>query len=202
MPLYRTFSTFGKGRLAGSAIIFAAMCGAAAAAADGPGEFAAYTDIGQVELAGAAAFDAGRGAYRVTGSGANIWGSVDAFQFVWKKVVGRPGAFGRGGLARGRQERAPQGGADGAAGSRGRVAICRRGRARRRADLAAVSAGALGPDDGSKSAIKPPASIKLERNGDVFSLSVAPKGEAYGPGGLGDHRPASGGVCRTCGVLS
>ena len=34
-----------------------------------------------------------------------------------------------------------------------------------------------------KAPIKPPASIKLERNGDVFTLSVAPKGEGFRPVG-------------------
>jgi TolB protein len=183
MPLCRTFSTLGKGRLASGAIIFAAMCGAAAAAADGPGEFAAATDVGQVELAGAAVYDAGRGAYRVTGSGANIWGSVDAFQFVWKKVAGDlelsvevdwqgegKNAHRKAGLMVRQDLEAGSPYADAVVHGDGLISLqFRRVRS--------------GPTIEVKSAIKAPASIKLERNGDLLSLSVAPRGEAYGSAG-------------------
>jgi hypothetical protein len=33
-------------------------------------------------------YDAATGEYRITGGGANIWGTSDAFYFVWKKVSG------------------------------------------------------------------------------------------------------------------
>ena len=33
-------------------------------------------------------FDPATGEYRITGGGANIWGTSDAFYFVWKKVSG------------------------------------------------------------------------------------------------------------------
>src|SRR5262245_57372285 len=56
---------------------------AARAENDGPGVFEASADVGRVERPGMAAFDAAGRTYRVTGSGANMWGSVDAFQFVW-----------------------------------------------------------------------------------------------------------------------
>ena len=58
------------------------------AVAQGPGDFENSTDVGRIELPGAVKFDAAKRHYEVTGSGANIWGNVDAFQFVWKKVSG------------------------------------------------------------------------------------------------------------------
>jgi TolB protein len=73
----------------GVALIFLTSCvPAARAAADKPGEFDWATDVGRVALPGTVEFDAAKGQYRVAGSGANIWGSVDAFQFVWKKASG------------------------------------------------------------------------------------------------------------------
>jgi TolB protein len=33
-------------------------------------------------------YDAGTGEYRVTGGGANIWATVDAFHFAWKRISG------------------------------------------------------------------------------------------------------------------
>jgi hypothetical protein len=53
-----------------------------------PGIFEGHGDVGTVVHPGSVEFDAGRNAYRVTASGANIWGTADAFHFVWKKVSG------------------------------------------------------------------------------------------------------------------
>jgi endoglucanase len=52
------------------------------------GVFSDETEIGTVERAGATVFDAGRGEYRVTGGGANIWGTEDAFHYTWLRVDG------------------------------------------------------------------------------------------------------------------
>jgi TolB protein len=74
---------------AGLAIVISMLCiPAVRGAGDKPGEFDSSTDVGQVAVPGTVQFDAAKGQYRVAGSGANIWGSVDAFQFVWKKVSG------------------------------------------------------------------------------------------------------------------
>lgn len=35
-----------------------------------------------------AQYDAAKGEYRITGGGANVWGTSDAFYFVWKKASG------------------------------------------------------------------------------------------------------------------
>lgn len=50
--------------------------------------FEENTDVGETPKKGSVQFDASTGEYRVTGGGANIWATTDAFQFVWKKVSG------------------------------------------------------------------------------------------------------------------
>jgi TolB protein len=52
------------------------------------GVFEDQTDVGAVVPPGVATFDAGNGVYTVAAAGANLWGTVDAFHFVWKKVSG------------------------------------------------------------------------------------------------------------------
>ena len=59
-----------------------------------------------------------------------------------------------------------------------------------------------GPTLEVKSPIKPPASIKLERNGDLFTLSVCTEGRGLSAGRVGDRCLARGGPCRPCGVLA
>src|SRR5882724_548064 len=52
------------------------------------GAFEDHADTGIAPRAGAALFDAATSEYRVSGGGANIWGAVDAFHYVWKRVSG------------------------------------------------------------------------------------------------------------------
>ncbi len=52
------------------------------------GIFEAHTDVGDNPRKGSASYDAETGEYRVTGGGANMWGAVDAFHFVWKRATG------------------------------------------------------------------------------------------------------------------
>ena len=52
------------------------------------GVFTTNTDVGSPSHAGSVQFDAARKTYTVTGGGANMWATNDAFQFVWKKVSG------------------------------------------------------------------------------------------------------------------
>jgi len=52
------------------------------------GIFEKHADVGETPKAGSLEYDAVAGEYRVTGGGANIWASVDAFQFAWKRVSG------------------------------------------------------------------------------------------------------------------
>ena len=54
----------------------------------GVGFFSDHADIGSVGKPGAAQFDPAKGEYAVTGGGANMWFTNDAFHFVWKKISG------------------------------------------------------------------------------------------------------------------
>jgi dipeptidyl aminopeptidase/acylaminoacyl peptidase len=45
-------------------------------------------DVGQVHAPGSATFDAGKGEYRLTGGGENMWESRDAFHYLWRKAAG------------------------------------------------------------------------------------------------------------------
>jgi TolB protein len=51
------------------------------------GDFEDHVDVGETRP-GSASYDAAKKEYRITGGGANMWGSVDAFHFVWRKVSG------------------------------------------------------------------------------------------------------------------
>jgi len=50
--------------------------------------FARSTDIGDCALAGSTVFDKPRGQYTISGSGANMWGVIDAFQYAWTEHQG------------------------------------------------------------------------------------------------------------------
>ena len=52
------------------------------------GIFAGSGDIGTVLHKGSVAYDPAANSYRVTASGENVWGTADAFFFVWKKMSG------------------------------------------------------------------------------------------------------------------
>src|SRR5258708_27560310 len=63
-----------------------ALCSLAAVSfAQGLGQFESSSDVGVTPQKGKAGYDAATGEYRVTGGGANIWGTADAFQFAWKR---------------------------------------------------------------------------------------------------------------------
>jgi TolB protein len=52
------------------------------------GIFDESTDVGKIDLKGSSEFSVENGQYRITGSGKNIWFNEDAFQFLHKKVSG------------------------------------------------------------------------------------------------------------------
>jgi TolB protein len=52
------------------------------------GIFTNQGSVGQTPPGSIAHYDAARGEYRITGGGANVWGTADAFYFVWKKASG------------------------------------------------------------------------------------------------------------------
>lgn len=52
------------------------------------GIFESRGDLGVTPKTGAIAYDAATGEYRVTGGGANIWGTEDALYFAWRRISG------------------------------------------------------------------------------------------------------------------
>jgi len=64
-----------------------------AVAADAPapkpvGEFEDHGDVGTVTRPGSVEYDPAKKEYRVTGGGENIWGKADAFHFLFNKTSG------------------------------------------------------------------------------------------------------------------
>ena len=67
------------------------LCAVSASAFGQSGSLGIFTnsgDIGRPAIQGSAAFDRATGQYRITGSGANIWGKQDQFQYVWRAISG------------------------------------------------------------------------------------------------------------------
>jgi TolB protein len=52
------------------------------------GIFTNQGSVGQTPPGSVAHYDAAKGEYRITGGGANVWGTTDAFYFVWKNASG------------------------------------------------------------------------------------------------------------------
>jgi hypothetical protein len=52
------------------------------------GAFEGHSDVGLTPKAGSAAYDSKSREYTVTGGGANMWATADAFHVVWKRVSG------------------------------------------------------------------------------------------------------------------
>lgn len=145
------------------------------------GLFERATDVGTHLRPGRAEFDATRREYRVTGGGANIWGAADSFHFVGKQLPGDL-VFS--------VDVAWEG-----AGQEPHRKACAMLRAGLAADApyvdVAVHGDGLielqfrrlpgGPTTGVRTPIKAPATVKLERDGDVFTASVARAGRPFQP---------------------
>jgi Tol biopolymer transport system component len=147
------------------------------------GLFQAHADVGDVKHKGSVTFDASRGEYHLSGSGENIWGTQDAFHFLWKPLSGdlslttavrfaaptghahRKGGFM---VRQGLEPDAPY--ADAMVHADGLVSLQYR-----------LVKG--GPTQEIKSPVKTPAAVRLERTGDVFSLAVSRDGKTFQPVG-------------------
>jgi len=69
--------------------VFALVTAAPAQTGSFPlGIFEAQQDVGANPMPGSATYDAATREYRVTGGGANVWATTDAFHFVWTRVTG------------------------------------------------------------------------------------------------------------------
>src|SRR3974390_585280 len=67
---------------------FVAAHTSAQSATQGIGIFENQSDVGAVSPPGRATYDAHSGIYTIDAAGANMWSTVDAFHFVWKKTSG------------------------------------------------------------------------------------------------------------------
>jgi TolB protein len=161
---------------------FVLVCPAMAGAEE-IGIFAAATDVGQVHAPGSSVFDSKQKQYKLTGGGANMWETTDGFHFLSRPVSGD--------LVLSAAVRFPE----------------KKGNAHRKAgwmvrqglDADAPYADAIvhadglislqyrlqkgGPTLEIRSSWKAPAIVRLERDGDVFSLSVAKDGKTFRPVG-------------------
>lgn len=180
--------TFTLSRCAWTLALLVSGASLPAPAADAPrsaalGAFEQATDVGAIALAGVSEFLPASGQYRITGSGANIWAREDAFQFLWKKLSGD--------LVFSMDATWPSPGKD------AHRKVCAMVRAGLESDAAYVDVAVHGDGlielqyrkekggdtFGVRTPIKAPATVKLERDGDVFTVSVAKSGGAFQPVG-------------------
>ncbi len=147
------------------------------------GDFQSHGDVGLVAVPGSAEFQPERAQYRIAGSGANVWGKEDAFQFLWKKTsgdlafsmdvewIGKGKVPHRKACAMVRQDlEADSPYVNVAVHGDGLIALQYR-----------TEKGALTMD--VQTPIRAPATVKLERDGDVFTVSVAKNGGPFQPVG-------------------
>jgi TolB protein len=69
-------------------LLSALACALASSISGQSNLFESNTDVGLAPLPGKFEFDRSTGEYRVTGGGENIWGTTDAFHYVWRKMSG------------------------------------------------------------------------------------------------------------------
>ncbi|MCI0515733.1 hypothetical protein L0128_21170 [candidate division KSB1 bacterium] len=148
-----------------------------------PGDFKGTTNMGDNKIPGSVEFNETEKIYRVTGSGENIWGTSDAFYFVWQKAAGDlclsteimwEGAGKHPHRKAGWMVRQDLS-ADAPyidAVVHGDSLISLQFRREKGGDTQEI-----------KSPIKAPAVIRLERHGDLFSLAVARPNHAFQPVG-------------------
>jgi TolB protein len=162
--------------LLGSWGLMACLFGAAPEA-----DFPAGVDVGKVEIPGSTHVVAGKSGYRITGSGANMWNKEDGFHFAARKLSGD--------LAL-RMDVEWVG--EGKAKHRKACALVRQSMEADApyADVAVHGDGLLalqyrktkgGTTFSVPTSIRAPATVQVERDGNVFTVSVAPKGRPFQP---------------------
>ena len=143
------------------------------------GDFEDQTGVGKIEHPGTADYSAAQRQYRVTGSGANIWGKEDAFHFVWRKTSGDLTLSGQ-----------VEWVGEGKNAHRKACWMVRQGLDADApyADVAVHGDGSIalqyrklkgGPTAEVPSTVRAPAAVRLERRGDLFTLWVARPGENF-----------------------
>ncbi len=145
--------------------------------------FEGHTDIGKIKIPGAIDFDAAKKEWRITAAGENIWAKEDAFHFAWRKVEGDATiTVDIGFVGEGKNVHRKAG------------PMVRQG-----LDADAPYVGASLHGDGLitmhyrkekggvtldlKAPFKGPAKLRLEKHGDVYSVSVAKAGQDFTPVG-------------------
>src|SRR4051812_18936372 len=146
------------------------------------GGFEAETDVGGAQP-GVTKFDPARKEFRITGAGENMWEARDAFHYVWKRASGDLSAstdvsfaektgneHRKGGwvVRQGLEPDAPY--ADAIVHADGLLSLQYR-----------LVKG--GPTLEVQSPIRGPATVKLERTGDLFTMFVARAGKPFAPVG-------------------
>jgi Tol biopolymer transport system component len=147
------------------------------------GDFGPGVDVGKVELPGRTEVLPGKAGHRITGSGDNIWHQTDAFHFAARRVsgdlafsmdvewVGEGKAKHRKACAMVRQSlEADAAYADVAVHGDGLIAL------QYRKNKGGITFSVPTP-------VTAPATVKLERDGSVFTVSVARKGQPFQPVG-------------------
>ena len=161
-----------------SLLAFTAGCGASTV-----GMFENQADIGQVQVRGSIAYDPASDSYTITGGGFNIWGQEDAFFFAWnqtdsdltliadvdwpegEKLTHRKAGWM---IRQGLEADDPY--VDAVAHGDG--LICLQFRPEKGADTQDISFP-----------VKTKARMKLDRDGDVYSLSISQDGGDFQPVG-------------------
>jgi TolB protein len=164
-------------------VLFVTCLAAVQAQVAEPKLFERRTDVGKIKIPGSAKFDPAKKQWRITASGANIWGNEDAFYFVWRKVAGNLTMTAHVAFA-----------------GQGKNAHRKAGwMVRQGLDADVPYAGVSvhgdglitlhyrrekgGPTLDLKAPIKGPALLRLERRADVFTLAVAKSGQDFQPAG-------------------
>lgn len=164
------------------------------------GIFESRGDVGQVKHPGRVEFDPASQTYTVTGGGANMWGGVDAFHFVWKRLSGDAELtadiqwVGTGGNAH-----------------RKACLILRPSLAADAPHVSAVTHGdgltclqfrrtAGGPTEEIRMALSAPQTLRIVKDGDVYTMYAAKAGGELQPAGsiqasLGNEIYVGIGVC-------
>jgi len=141
--------------------------------------FEGRNDIGKVKIPGSAEYDPAKKELRMTASGENIWSAEDAFYFAWRKTSGDLtmtadiSFVGKGKNAHRKAGWMVRQGLEADAANVG-VAVHGDGLI-----ILHYRKDKGGPTMEIKSTIKNPATVRLERHGDVFALSVAKAGQDF-----------------------
>jgi TolB protein len=143
------------------------------------GIFAGQSDVGSVTPPGTAQYDLNTGVYSITSAGANLWATTDGFHFVWKKAQGDLSLTADIDFPVKTGEHSPHRkavlmfrqtlDADGAY-----VDVAQHGVGLTALQFRETKGGATGSIELN---IDPPARVRLEKRGDVFTLFVSLHGE-------------------------